>query len=87
MQQLFALLSRSIAHDIRSINIRSSGFFRDAKSPELQPNLAQIFTKRTTINLPAAETLALTYHSCPKPKQRYGAIHYITSRTGMQRNS
>ena len=63
MKQLFAPLSRSIGHDIRSIPIRSSGFFRNAKSPELQRNLVPIFTKRKTENLPTAETLPpATFH-------------------------
>ena len=57
MKQLFAPLSRSIAHDISSIHIRSSGSFRNAKSPELQPNLVTIFIQRKTEILPAVETL------------------------------
>ena len=54
MQQLFAPLSRIITHIIWNIPIRSSGLFRDVKSPELQPNLAPVFKD---VILAAAEAL------------------------------
>ena len=46
MKQLFTPLQRSITHDIRSIHLKSSGSLRYIKSPELQPNSAQIFMQK-----------------------------------------
>ena len=59
MKQLFATLSRSIAPDISSIYMRSSGSFRNAKSPESQLNSAPIFMQKKLEILLAVETLPL----------------------------
>ena len=57
MKQLFTPLPRSITPDISSIHMRSSGSYRNAKSPKSQPNAAPIFNQKKLKILPVAETL------------------------------
>ena len=76
MKQLFAPVPRSIAPDISSIHMRSSGSFRHLKSPESQPNAAPIFQQKKLKILPVAETLPpATIHV---PTQNNGTEQSLT---------
>ena len=77
MKQLFAPLSRSIAPDISSTYMRSSGSFRNAKSPKSQLNWAPIFMQKKLEILPAAETL-LPLATIHVPTQNNGTEQSLT---------